>query len=367
MSRRAKLGILFTLIALTALIIFRLSALRQSDFPPPETNIPAIAIQPVGTTLKESVLALTGTIRSSQTAIVSAKAGGRTITLLAENGARVAAGQSLVLLDPVDAQNYLATSIAAQAKAEAAVTSLRSNYERMTAMFEAETVSRQDLEDLETALKVAEADLAAATAAVSTAEEALRNTTITAPLAGLIANRNVSLGQIVSPGQPLMEVIDISSVLVKVNIEQADLSLVKLGQSAEITIDAYPGLIFNGSIEILNPSANPQTRVFEAQIRAANPDGRLQPGMFSNIIIRTGRQAEVLSVPQSALGSNRGVAYVFVLEGDRVRRQPVEIGSVIGGMVEIRSGLQPGQMVATTNVNQLKDQDQVTTTHVQGE
>lgn len=220
-------------------------------------------------------------------------------------------------------------------------------------------ISEKDFEDAQTGLNLAEADTAAAAAAAANAEESLRGATVVSPFDGVVSNRNVTLGQMVSAGSSLMAVEDISSVYVVVNVEQKDLGRVKPGLPAEVTVDSFVSRGFAGVVEIINPSANKNARVFETKIKVGNGEGLLKPGMFASVQIKTGEEGEALVVPQNSLVSIQGMFFAFVAEGDRVKRQQVEIGQVIGQLVQIKSGLTAGQKIVVTNVNKLKDQDKI--------
>ncbi|MCL6639335.1 MAG: efflux RND transporter periplasmic adaptor subunit [Firmicutes bacterium] len=311
------------------------------------------------TVKKENVLSFTGDVRALNETVISAKMAGKVSRVAVENGDAVSAGQGLVYLEDAEVTNQLLMNQAALEKAQANLAAVRANYERFKDLYRGGVIAKKDFDDVETALKVAEADAGSAAAAVANARESLRNTVITSPFDGVAANRNVSAGQVLSPGVALMSVLDISSVYVVVNVEQKDLAVVKPGLEAAVTVDTYPGRKFTGVVEIINPSANKTARVFETKIRVPNGEQLLKPGMFARVEIKTGEAEDVLAVPQSALTGKQGMYFVFLLEGDRAVRRQVEAGQVIDRLVEIKSGLAAGQKVIVTNVNKLKDQDTV--------
>lgn len=308
---------------------------------------------------KENNLSLTGNVEAYQQAIISGKVAGRVEQILVENGAAVRVGQALVKLESQDYANALAMSQAVLKKAQTSLATTQNNFQRFQELHKQGAISQKDFEDIEMALRMSEADDASAIAAVSNAEEALRNATVSSPISGIVANKNVKTGQVLSPGVPLMTVEDISSVYLVVNIEQKDIAKVKKGLKAEVTIDGFGGQSFEGVVEIVNPVASPGARVFETKIKVQNTDLLLKPGMFAKVQVKTGDSQEVLAVQQSALSSKQGMFFIFVPEGDKVKRQQVEVGQLIGEMIEIKSGINEGQQVVVTNVNKLKDQDTV--------
>lgn len=351
------------LVPLMAVLVFGLfkggNIWGQKKEASPDIQVQTVATNAVATVKKENILALTGSLGAFKETTISAKVAGRVSQVAVENGTAVAVGQSLVLLENQDAVNLLTINRAALKKAEASLDTARINYDRLKELYEGKAISKKDFESAETGLEVAEADASSAAAAVANAEESLRNTTIVSPLDGVVANRNINVGQVVSPGVTLMAVEDISSVYALVNIEQKDLGKINPGLQAIVTVDAYSDRKFPGVVEIINPVANKAARVFETKIKVDNEEHLLKPGMFAKVEIKTGEAQEVLAVPQNALTGKQGMYFVFLVEGDKVKRQQVEIGQIIDQLVEIKSGLSGGQEVVVTNVNKLKDQDRI--------
>ena len=353
---------LIPLVAVLALGLYKGSGILAKDTakdPQQEAVVQTVQIKEAEKVKKENALTFSGDVKAYEESVVSARVAGRVSQVVVENGDAVAAGQPLVLLENTEFTNLLSINQATLKKAEANLASVKANHERFIQLFQSGAVSRKDLDDVETGLKVAEAEAASAAAAVANAQESLRNATVVSPLNGVVLNRTVNVGQVLSPGAPLMAVEDISSIYVLVNVEQKDLAKMKPGLPAEVTLDTYGDRKFNGVVEIINPAANKAARVFETKIRINNGEQLLKPGMFARVTIKTGETEDVFAVPQNALTSNQGLYYIFWAEGDQAKRQQVEIGQVIDQLVEIKSGLSTGQKVIVTNVNKLKDQDRV--------
>ncbi|RYD02668.1 hypothetical protein N752_23730 [Desulforamulus aquiferis] len=192
-----------------------------------DVHVQTVAAGEVIKVNKDSVLSLTGNVEAYQQAVISAKVSGRVEQIVVENGTAVAAGQALVRMEEKDFVNALAMNQAALKKAETNLLTNQNNFQRFEELHKQGAVSQKDFEDIEMALKIAEADAASAAAAVSNAEEALRNATISSPIGGMVANNNVKTGQILAPGVSLMSVENISSVYVVVNIEQNDITKIK--------------------------------------------------------------------------------------------------------------------------------------------
>ncbi|BBB90692.1 MAG TPA: efflux RND transporter periplasmic adaptor subunit [Methylomusa anaerophila] len=307
-------------------------------------------------------LNLTGSIEGDTSAVISAKIAGRIEQVLVEDGQAVTAGQPLLRLESIELANAVRTSNDALRRAQANYENVANDYRRYQSLYAQNAVSQQTLDGAETDLKVAAADLSSAKAALSTAEEQHANAVVAAPVNGVVANKAAVIGQVVSAGMTLMTVENISQVYAVVNIEQKDLAAVKPGVEAEVTVDTYPGQAFTGKVEIMNPAAAVANRMYRTKIRLDNTDGLLKPGMFIKANIVTGQEMRVLAVPQAAIYQKQGLYYVYTLEDDKAVRHQVEIGTVIGDLIEIKSGIQAKTMVITSNVNKLKDGDTVQVT-----
>lgn len=304
-------------------------------------------------------LMLAGSIEGETSATISAKLAGRIEQVLVQEGQRVQVGTPLIKLESNELANSVRAAQGTVTKAEINYNLASVDYSRYQELYAQGAVSQQQLEIAAAQLKTAQADLSSAIANRSSAQQQYGYGMITAPVSGVIANKTATVGQVVSPGSPLMSVENLDQVYAQVNIEQKELGRVKIGQKAEITVDAYPEQVFSGVVEIINPQAGSSNRMFRTKIKIDNKDGSLKPGMFVKVQIATGEVQPVLTVPSAALIQKQGLYYVFTVEKDQAVRHQVEIAEISGGSIQIKSGLQPGDRVIVSNVNQLKDGDTV--------
>ncbi|MCE5285534.1 MAG: efflux RND transporter periplasmic adaptor subunit [Pelosinus sp.] len=301
------------------------------------------------------MLLLNGSIEGKTTAAISAKIAGRIEAVLVEEGQKVRVGDPLVKLESAELANSLRAAKEAAAKAQINYDLARNDFNRYQTLNNQGAISQQQLDNATAKLKSAEADLASTTANLDSADKQYGNGTILAPVDGVVANKTATVGQVISPGAALMVVEDINQVFAVVNIEQKDLGRIKLGQQASVTVDAYEGKVFTGTIETINPEAGASSRMFRARVKLDNLDGALRAGMFAKVQLATGDSMQVLAVPQSAVIQKQGLYYIFTGENSKAVRHQVEIGEVTGETIQIKSGLQPGEQVIISSVNQLKD------------
>ena len=209
-------------------------------------------------------------------------------------------------------------------------------------------------------------DLSAAQAAVDQARAQLdlaqlgvKETTITAPVEGVISERLVSPGALVNPQTPIATLVPPSLELV-VNVEESQLGQVNEGQSAQLSVQAFPNQTFTGTVKSVSPTVDAKSRTAAVRIEPKDDANRLKAGMFARLNIITAEKPNALVVPKTAIlnGSTGAPPMVIAIDGDnRAHRRPVQLGIQNDQFAEILSGIDDGQVVATSSLNDLNDGD----------
>jgi membrane fusion protein (multidrug efflux system) len=357
---RLKYWIVPIVLLIASFVVFRSgvfsSGKTQLQTNTTEVNVKVAAAQYVNTIPK---LMLNGSIEGKTSATISAKLAGRIEQVMVQEGQQVKAGDPLAKLESTELANSVRTAQDAVSKAQVSYDMAVRDYNRYQTLFDQGAASQQTLDSAEAKKRIAQADLSSAVNSQSDAEQQYGYGVITAPVDGVVANVTATVGQVVSPGAALMVVQDISQIYAVVNVEQKDLGMIKQGQPAEVTVDTHPEKVFEGTVEMINPEAGSTNRMFRTKVKVENTDGALKSGMFSKIQLVTGDAVQILTIPQVAIIQKQGIYYVFIVENDKVTRRQVEVGATSGDGIEIKSGLQPGEKLAVSNVSQLKDGDVV--------
>ncbi|OGV46380.1 MAG: hypothetical protein A2X46_10565 [Lentisphaerae bacterium GWF2_57_35] len=185
---------------------------------------------------------------------------------------------------------------------------------------------------------------------------------VRAPVAGTIIEKHAAAGEMAEPGKDLMLLCDLTTVWVWANVHSRDLARLleaeKRGPvTVEISVAAFPGRPFKGTLDYVGATMNEQTRTIKVRATVQNPDLELRPGMFCEaaIFLSNGQAEEVLALPQAAVLSDEGQSFVFKhWKDDFFVRQDVRKGREFFGMVEILEGLQAGEAVVTDGAFLLK-------------
>ncbi|MDX1623825.1 MAG: efflux RND transporter periplasmic adaptor subunit [Gemmatimonadota bacterium] len=173
--------------------------------------------------------------------------------------------------------------------------------------------------------------------------------TLRAPASGIVVEKNVFEGGRIAPGMNLYRIADLSSVWVDGEVFEKDLSLVREGQPARVSVEAYPGETFAGAVTYVYPTVSLEARTARVRIELANPEGRLKPGMYARVSLAVPTGEPRLVVPRDAVHATGERAWVFVRGPDRVLlAREVETGLVTGGEIEILSGLEEGDAVVAS-------------------
>jgi RND family efflux transporter MFP subunit len=327
-----------------------------------------IAVQPLAVTTavtrlvnKPQVLSLTGTVEGLTSVLISSRFQGKVEQILVEDGQAVQTGATLITLDPLELNNAVRVAENNVRHTEANLHTAQMDFQRYQTLYSQNAITKQQLESTEARLITSRTEVDNAYANLNSAQKQAKDTLITTPVTGVIANKAVTVGQVVSPGNTLLTVEQLDQVYVVVHIEQKDVAAAQLGRDVAITVDAYPGEIFRGAIAVINPAAGNESRMFRVKIKINNPDQLLKPGMFAQTTLSTGDVKMVLAVPHKAIVKHKGLNYVYIDDNKKAKKILVETGELIGDSIEITAGLQENTPVIIDNLDKIKDGDALLT------
>ncbi len=277
------------------------------------------------------VLQALGTAQARESVTITAKVSDVITRLAFDSGQRVHAGQLLADMNSRAQQADVAAAVAALRDAE-------QQSQRGGQLAKAQLIARGQYDTLR-------ANRDAAAASVQAKRASLADRTITAPFAGVLGLRQVSLGALVSPGTVITTLDDDSMIKLDFTLPEAALSSLSAGQLITASSDAWPGTTFDGRIANIDSRVDPGTRAVRVRAEIPNGDGKLRPGMLLRVQVQLpSRQALVL--PELAVQQEAEQSYVFRVDADgKVEKAPVQLGTRAGGQVEIASGLKSGDRV----------------------
>ncbi len=299
-----------------------------------------------------------GTVSAWEEVPVGAETGGLTaIAVYVDEGTYVRQGQLLVKLNDEVLQAQLRQQQAGVASAEANAAREDAALVRAEELRGRGFLSQASLDTAIANQRSARAQLSSAQAALSETRTRLDQTSIRAPVAGMISSRSVTRGQIVQPGSELFRMVRDGRLELDAEIPEAELRMVRAGMSAAIVSDQAAGA--TGSVRIVTPEVNAQTRLGIARISLA-PGSGLRPGMFARATIDLGAQPAVV-VPSDAVIFREGKAGVYTIGArNAVRFNPITTGVRNGTQIQVVSGLEANQQVVVQGAGFLGEGDVVT-------
>jgi cobalt-zinc-cadmium efflux system membrane fusion protein len=235
--------------------------------------------------------------------------------------------------------------------------------QRTQQLVEIGATSRQDLEDITATHASHATEVEAArqrllllglsrvqVEALKTPTQVVSEVVVPAPIAGVITGRAANLGQVVSLGQELFVVTDLSQVWVIGDLYEQDFQTVRVGSEAALTTPAYPALTLRGRVTYIDPRVDPQTRTAKVRVEVPNTEGQLRLGMYVTLAFTTPGSDRAVVVPRAAVQTMGERQVVFIPAPDEEGKflaRTVEVGPLRGDRVTIRSGVQPGEVVVT--------------------
>ena len=314
------------------------AGIRKKNAAPPQT-VSAVGVK--FTDWQPEVSAV-GSMRAVRGVDVTTEVTGLVRSLRFKSGDEVKAGQVLVELN-ADAE------LAQQHALEAAADLSATVYDRDKEQYDAQAISKAQLDADAADLKNKRAQAAAQAALV--AKKILR-----APFDGRLGITTVNPGQYLNTGDKVVTLQEVNPIYVDFKLPQQQLASIANGQSVNLTTDSFPGITFVGKINAIDPRVDASTRNFQAEATVPNPDRKLVPGMFTRVAVIAGDAKKYLTLPQTAITYNPYGATVFVAQKkpggsdkDLVAQQSfVTLGPTRGDQVAVLKGVQEGELVVTS-------------------
>lgn len=184
---------------------------------------------------------------------------------------------------------------------------------------------------------------------------------VIAPIDGSIISSPVKTGQKVTTGSVITKIGDVDNLQVSANIPERYVAELKIGQKAEITLKAYPGVIFNAQVVRISPVVDASTRTKEIILNFDKKDSRINSGMFANVKLYTTEYSGKIAIPQDSLVNNNDKYYVYTVndDGKTVSKREVTLGENVDGYYQILTGIEKGETVVVEGMLTLTDGSQI--------
>jgi cobalt-zinc-cadmium efflux system membrane fusion protein len=306
-------------------------------------------------------------LNSDKTSKISARVSGKASKLIASQGDRVKAGQTLALMDSIEMDQIWSDYIKTTGRVELA----QKNLQREETLYEKRVSPEKDVLRARQELSEAEADL-------TLVKEKFRLVgidtkfleaksgdgphpliPIISPISGVVIEKTVTQGESISPERTLFTVADLSSLWVIIDIYEKDIAHLGAGPSVDLSVGSHHDKVFRGRLSYVSDLVDEKTRTVKTRVTIDNSNGDLKPGMFATVTIDTksGQLEKLIAVPEGAIQIEGTSRYVFVQEAPgKFRTRNVTLGRQIGGKVEITDGLREGETITVKGAFTLKSE-----------
>jgi membrane fusion protein, multidrug efflux system len=299
----------------------------------------------------EVTTAITGDLRPVETVEVRARLEGDLVGVFVNEGDRVRAGQLLARFEASEQESNSRSAEAERAAAEAALTTAQWNAEQSAELFKAGAIPERDYKVTEQEVIAARARLAAAEARVRSTSSVVTDTRVLSPVTGIVERRLVQNGERVAPGTAMFSVVRNEVLELAASVPGRQAGEIRPGQPVRFTAD---GRAFEGTVARVSPTIDPSTRALTVYTRIPNPGGTLKGNTFATgrIIGRTVDGALVVPSPALRQSGEGGESFVYRLAGQTIERTPVRLGVVDegAGIAQVLEGLSEGDRVIVGNV-----------------
>jgi membrane fusion protein (multidrug efflux system) len=304
-----------------------------------ETRVPVVATVATRGDMR-AFLDASSTLEAEASVEVVSQATGVVAEILAEEGDRFRAGQSLARLE------YREIELA-ERRARSERERLRANFARAEKLVGEQLIPVEDYQQVQFDLARAEIDW-------QQAALELERTRITAPISGTVTERMINVGDLVRENDPVYRVVDFDSLVAPVYVPEKHLASLRVGQQAIVDPPALGGGEVPARIKRISPVVDSQSGTVEVILDMDRPDN-LRPGMFANVRLVLDRHEGVVVLLKKCLVYEDEEPHVFVIEQGEARKQPVELGYQDESRAEVLSGLEAGQWVVLVGQSTLKD------------
>lgn len=320
----------------------------------------AVEIATVGRRDVMPVLTFSSNLEPVWSADISSKVDARIDRLTVDEGDTVSAGMTVAVLDmgELSAQVIQAEGNLFQAKAnlEQAELDLR----RMESLSKQGAISVQALDSARTKRDLAAGQVRTAEGALALYDSKLTGATITTPREGVVAKRYLQAGYYAKAGSPIISVADISTLLAKATVGEAEIAQLRLGSTVKVKVDALGGQEFVGTVTRLSPVAAVPSRTFIAEVSIPNQQNILKAGMFAKAEIPIKPHVQALVVPETALVMREDTKTVYVLtDNNIVQQRALKLGYIGDGWAEVLEGVKEGDQIVVAGQNKLRDGSKV--------
>jgi RND family efflux transporter MFP subunit len=327
-------------------------------------NATKVAVQPVREAEVQTSVTLVGTAEARRSSTVASQVEGWVEEIFFEEGDEVQAGDPLARLEDRSLKIEIQGAVAALEEAKSRLEQSKADLERLNALWKTRSIAEKALQDAQFEMQARKERVNVLASQVENRKDELNKKTIRAPFSGWVAEQHVEVGEWVDAGGAVATLVDLDEVHIVVPVPERYIPFLKVGDSAMVGLDALPDRNFDGEIHSLLPRGDAQARTFPVEVAVPNSDILIRSGMLARVTFSAGTPHRGLLLPKDALVLAGSERVVFVVNGQKAHRVPVQVIAFHDNAVEVKADLRPGAIVVVIGNERLRDGQAVETVPV---
>jgi len=344
-NNNIKMKRILNLLVIIALAVGITACGKKQEKKEAEKKLSLVKVREVKGEEFSEVFKVVGIVKPNTSAKLSSEEGGIISYLTKDKGSSVRKGETVAVLKK---DFDKATYDQALSQYELA----RDNFERAEKLYRENATTEQMYTSAKLQFNIAEKT-------VEMYRTRLTKGYIISPISGIVDAKYMNLGEMTSPGAPIVSIVDISRVKIEAGIPERYVTMLSKGRTVDITFDVLPEEEFTGKISYISPTLNPQSRTFDIEIVIDNKDRKLKPEMSANVFISNLDLDDAVVLERDVLVDNGDEQFVFVLENDIAKKRTITLGANADNKVLVTSGLNIGDKLIYYGFRALVDGDKV--------
>jgi len=287
-------------------------------------------------------LTLTGSLLADKQSDIAADANGKVLSTKVERGQTVKQGDLLATLDASAAALSANAALAQEQLAKTQAEQAKTECDRSKQLFDSGAISKAEYDRSISQCTGSQWSVAAATAQHGSAAKMVGDSAIRAPFSGVIGERYVNVGQYVQPSTRVVSLYSIDPLRLELSVPEANVALIQTGLQVDFQVAAYGDQTFSGNVRFISPNVREASRDLVVEAVVPNADGKLRPGMFATVRLKTGEKSSVVA-PIATVRKDLDPPRAYVVLNGQIEERVLQLGEEVDGVVAISSGIKAGE------------------------
>lgn len=323
-----------------------------------EKTLRSVEVATVGESEIASEFKYTGKAAPAKQVAVVPTIPGKVTSFRYEVGDKVSKGAALFTIDSTDLSNNLRSAEAGYNVAKLARDNAKNTYDSNQLLYDEGIISKAEYDQIKYGYDAAEAQLTSLQVQMETLKKSISDCTVTSPMNGVIATRGVEQGGFASQAAPAYTVMDLSVIKVEVGVSEQTVNAIKIGDKVDVLMTAISEVPLEGRVATIAPAAG-QTGMYTVAVELNNAKGIIKSGMMAEVSFTAESAKDTIVLPRNAVIVKEDETYVYIVNGNTVKKVIVETGIEAGETIEITKGLKDGDKVVTKGQTYISDGEAV--------